>query len=107
MEPSPLTQQSRPETFQQKIVELYEVLFKVGSSVTRTLIRCKAKADTVIQEDDDAQRPEGFWREFFLLRPDQASLQRILGDLSADDLLQLHVCADSTAYALRQSSARC
>jgi hypothetical protein len=31
MEPSPLTQQARPEVFQPKIVELYEVLFKVGS----------------------------------------------------------------------------
>ena len=30
MEPSPLTQQARPEVFQQKIVELYEALFKVG-----------------------------------------------------------------------------
>ena len=29
MEPSPLTQQARPEVFQQKIVELYEALFKV------------------------------------------------------------------------------
>lgn len=29
MEPSPLTQQSRPEVFQQKIVELYDALFKV------------------------------------------------------------------------------
>lgn len=29
MEPSPLTQQARPEVFQQKIVELYEVLLKV------------------------------------------------------------------------------
>lgn len=29
MEPSPLTQQSRPEVFQQKIVELYDGLFKV------------------------------------------------------------------------------
>jgi hypothetical protein len=30
MEASPLTQQTRPEVFQQKIVELYESLFKVG-----------------------------------------------------------------------------
>jgi hypothetical protein len=29
MEPSPLTQQARPEVFQQKVVELYEALFKV------------------------------------------------------------------------------
>ena len=31
MEPSPLTQQVRPEVFQQKIVKLYDALFKVGS----------------------------------------------------------------------------
>jgi hypothetical protein len=31
MEISPLTQQARPEVFQQKIVELYESLFKVGA----------------------------------------------------------------------------
>jgi len=30
MEPSPLTQQARPEVFQQKIVELYENLFKAS-----------------------------------------------------------------------------
>ncbi|PQE27905.1 UPF0588 membrane protein [Rutstroemia sp. NJR-2017a BBW] len=29
MEPSPLTQQARPEVFQQKIVQLYDALFKV------------------------------------------------------------------------------
>lgn len=29
MEASPLTQQTRPETFQPKIVQLYESLFKV------------------------------------------------------------------------------
>lgn len=29
MEASPLTQQSRPETFKPKIVQLYEDLFKV------------------------------------------------------------------------------
>lgn len=32
MEASPLTQQSRPETFQPKIVQLYETLFKVCPS---------------------------------------------------------------------------
>lgn len=32
MEASPLTQQNRPETFQPKIVQLYETLFKVCPS---------------------------------------------------------------------------
>ena len=36
-------------------------------------------------------KSEGFWREFFLLRPDPASLRRILADLSAGDLLNLQV----------------
>ncbi|KAI9768561.1 MAG: hypothetical protein M1840_004758 [Geoglossum simile] len=68
MEQSPLTQQARPESFQPKIVGLYEALFK---------------------DDEDVDRSEGFWREFFLLRPDPASLRQILADLSADDLLNL------------------
>ncbi|TAQ90089.1 hypothetical protein B7494_g1605 [Chlorociboria aeruginascens] len=68
MEPSPLTQQTRPEVFQQKIVELYEALFK---------------------DEDDNEKSEGFWKEFFLLKPDKATLQRILLQLSPDDLLHL------------------
>jgi len=35
MEASPLTQQVRPEVFQQKVVALYEELFKVGILVVR------------------------------------------------------------------------
>lgn len=34
---------------------------------------------------------EGFWREFFLLRPDKSSLQQKLEQLSTDDLLELQV----------------
>ncbi|CAG8979118.1 hypothetical protein HYALB_00000251 [Hymenoscyphus albidus] len=71
MEPSPLTQQARPEIFQPKIVELYTALFKEE------------------EEESDHEKPEGFWREFFLLRPDKASLHRILDGLSPDDLLHL------------------
>ena len=33
MEPSPLTQQARPEVFQPKVVELYERLFKVTTTI--------------------------------------------------------------------------
>ncbi|KAJ2892244.1 hypothetical protein MKZ38_010098 [Zalerion maritima] len=65
MEPSPLTQQARPEVFQQKIVQLYEQLFIV----------------------DDDEQTEGFWKEFFLLKPDRLSLRRILEEESPDDLL--------------------
>lgn len=70
MEPSPLTQQARPEVFQQKIVELYESLFK---------------------DEDDHDKSEGFWREFFLLKPDKATLHKILDNLSPDDLLHLQM----------------
>ncbi|KFY16941.1 hypothetical protein V492_01003 [Pseudogymnoascus sp. VKM F-4246] len=68
MEPSPLTQQSRPEVFQQKIVELYDGLFK---------------------DDEGGDKSEGFWTEFFLLKPDLATLRRILGAISPSDLLNL------------------
>ncbi|KAI0156463.1 hypothetical protein GGR57DRAFT_82737 [Xylariaceae sp. FL1272] len=70
MEASPLTQQARPEIFQQKIVKLYEALFKDD-------------------EDADTDKSEGFWREFFLLKPDRATLLEIVGDLSPDDLISL------------------
>ncbi|GAP92343.1 putative DUF1741-domain-containing protein [Rosellinia necatrix] len=70
MEASPLTQQARPEIFQQKIVKLYEALFQDDA-------------------DLEADKPEGFWREFFLLKPDRASLLKILDDFGPDDLIQL------------------
>ncbi|KAI1506447.1 hypothetical protein F5X99DRAFT_415249 [Biscogniauxia marginata] len=70
MDASPLTQQARPEIFQQKIVHLYEALFK----------------DDV---DTEGDKPEGFWLEFFLLKPDRASLYKILDDLGPDDLINI------------------
>lgn len=70
METSPLTQQARPQTFQPKIVHLYESLFK---------------------EDEEEEKPEGFWQEFFLHKPDAASLRKILDELSPDDLLHRQV----------------
>jgi hypothetical protein len=30
-----------------------------------------------IQDEEDHEKSEGFWREFFLLRPDKAALQKI------------------------------
>ncbi|KAI2642119.1 hypothetical protein GGS21DRAFT_501216 [Xylaria nigripes] len=71
MEASPLAQQARPEVFQQKIVKLYEALLK----------------DDV---DNEGDKPEGFWREFFLLKPDRASLLQILSnDFGPDDLIHI------------------
>ena len=78
MDASPLTQQSRPESFQPKIVHLYESLFK---------------------EAEEVAKPEGFWDEFFLHKPDPASLRAILLALSPDDLLHFQVSlADYTRF---------
>lgn len=47
------------------------------------------------QQKDDQENAdhdtlsEGFWLEFFLLKPDRASLRRILDELSPGDLLQM------------------
>ncbi|KAH6869930.1 hypothetical protein BKA58DRAFT_167686 [Alternaria rosae] len=67
MEPSPLTQDTRPEIFQPKIIHLYETLFK--------------------EDDEDVELSEGFWQEFFLHRPDSAGLKRILGSVAPDEML--------------------
>lgn len=69
MEASPLTQQVRPNSFQPKIARLYEDLFK--------------------QDDEEVADSDGFWGEFFLLKPDNAELERQLGRLRPDDLLNL------------------
>lgn len=45
MEASPLTQQARPETFQPKIVQLYEALFKVREHWKPLSFSVWAKAD--------------------------------------------------------------
>ena len=71
MEVSPLTQQTRPSSFQPKIIGLYDNLLK--------------------QDDEDLAYSDGFWGEFFLLRPDKAGLQRRLDELTTDDLLHLQV----------------
>ncbi|PGH36841.1 hypothetical protein GX50_00298 [[Emmonsia] crescens] len=70
MEASPLTQQSRPDTFQPKIVNLYETLFL---------------------DPEYAEPSEGFWREFFLLPPERLRLSQILDVISPDDVLQIHL----------------
>ncbi|KAL8303163.1 hypothetical protein RB600_006868 [Gaeumannomyces tritici] len=66
---SPLTQQPRPEAFQPKIVRLYENLFKDD-------------------DEEDVSGTDGFWQEFFLLRPDRASLRLILDEMGPDELLE-------------------
>ena len=39
----------------------------------------------------DTIHAEGFWSEFFLLKPDRASLQRRFENLGSDDLLHFQV----------------
>lgn len=75
MEASPLTQQARPETFQPKIVHLYEELLK---------------------DEEEVEKPEGFWQEFFLHKPDATSLRKILDDLGPDELLHFQVQPSKT-----------
>ncbi|QUC16195.1 uncharacterized protein UV8b_00436 [Ustilaginoidea virens] len=63
MDASPLTRQPPPEVFTPKIVQLYSSLFKDD-------------------DDDGGEKSDGFWKEFFLLRPDLESLRNLLNDLS-------------------------
>ncbi|KAF4467117.1 hypothetical protein FALBO_6013 [Fusarium albosuccineum] len=71
MEASPLTRQPPPEVFTPKIIQLYDSLFK--------------------DVDDEEEKTDGFWAEFFLLRPDRAVLRRLLNELSPSDVLLLEV----------------
>lgn len=70
---SPLTQQSRPGTFEPKIVQLYQQLFSLDHEVEESL------------------PPEGFWRELFLLKPEKQKLYDVLEPLTADQLSHLQV----------------
>lgn len=80
MEASPLVQQSRPDTFQPKVVLLYQ----------RLLLQD--------EEEQFEERTEGFWRELFLLKPDSAGFRHILDELSADDLLHLQSHTQEFVY---------
>lgn len=92
MEASPLTQQSRPDIFKPKIVQLYEDLFQVRY---RFNPEQALKPVTLIihwQTSEYAEPSEGFWREFFLLAPDRVQLNSILEQLSPDATLNSQVC---------------
>lgn len=98
MEPSPLTQQARPEVFQQKVVSLYEDLFKVGAPRpdSRNIL-----IETQDEGDEIEEKSEGFWKELFLLKPDKATLQKTINDLSPEDLLHLQVRYKTQKYVAR------
>ncbi|KXH27844.1 hypothetical protein CSIM01_06763 [Colletotrichum simmondsii] len=104
MEASPLTRQVPPEVFKPKIVQLYESLFKVCVLFDPYIHESRASPiapgrasplddvqlpDHMADAEDDAERSEGFWREFFLLRPDRPALKRILDGLGPADMLAL------------------
>ncbi|KAI1944916.1 hypothetical protein LOZ53_002670 [Ophidiomyces ophidiicola] len=78
MESSPLTQQTRPEAFQPKIVQLY---------------------NNLLFNPDYAEPTEGFWREFFLLPPERTSLVEMLSRIGSDDML--HIQAQTQALFAR------
>ncbi|KAF2154428.1 DUF1741-domain-containing protein [Myriangium duriaei CBS 260.36] len=69
MEQSPLTLQTRPDTFEPKIVQLYRELF---------------------HDPDDDDKTEGFWRELFLLRPDVLQFKALLDNTEPDYLLHIN-----------------
>jgi len=43
------------------------------------------------EEGEDAVPTEGYWREFFLLKPDRQRLYDILEPMTAFDLLHMQV----------------
>jgi hypothetical protein len=84
---SPLTQQSRPETFEPKVVGLYRDLFRVSSHPDWPI-------DSVtddLQEVDEEEKDDSFWNTLFILKPDVAALGDILDNTDADFLLHLQV----------------
>ena len=90
MEPLPLPQQVRPEVFQHKIVQLYRDLFRVSMTCVSVRIGRVLTYTTFPlspQAQDNEEKSEGFWREFFLLKPDRESLRCILDEETPDDLV--------------------
>ncbi|KEY69532.1 hypothetical protein S7711_02067 [Stachybotrys chartarum IBT 7711] len=81
MEASPLTRQPQPEVFTPKITQHYHAVFK---------------------DDEDIDKSEGFWREFFLLRPDPNTLRSILNELHPADVLLIEA---QTRELFRQAIA--
>jgi hypothetical protein len=72
---SPLTHLLRPDSFEPKIVQLYLHLFTALAN----------------EEGGDAVPTEGYWREFFLLKPDKQRLYNILEPMTALDMLHMQV----------------
>ena len=52
------------------------------------------------QEVEDDEKPQGFWTELFLLKPDIAQLRHILESTDGEYLIHLQVCTDRTGVCL-------
>ncbi|KAL1305131.1 hypothetical protein AAFC00_002056 [Neodothiora populina] len=68
MEQSPLTQQTRPDAFEPKVIQLYRAL---------------------LQDGEDDEKSEGFWRELFLHKPDTARFAQMLDDVPPNQLIHI------------------
>lgn len=88
---SPLTRQEAPDVFEPKVVGLYKRLFRVGMPLLESKLRSKLR-----QEVEDDEKPQGFWTELFLLKPDTAKLRQILEDTDTEYLIHLQVRHFST-----------
>ncbi|KAK5451645.1 hypothetical protein LTS15_007905 [Exophiala xenobiotica] len=86
---SPLTHLLRPDSFEPKIVQLYLHLFTALAN----------------EDGEDAVPTEGYWREFFLLKPDKQRLYNILEPMTAFDLL--HMQAQMQAFFRRAITEAC
>lgn len=75
---SPLVQEQRGK-YQPKIVTLYARLFALGDE--------SSDEEEDGEESGEHHLREGFWREFFLLKCQRASLSAILAQFSSDDLI--------------------
>ena len=82
---SPLTRDTH-DSFQPKIVQLYAALFTINTG----------------QNEDNHIPTEGFWREFFLLKPAKQMFRNVLEPLTADDLL--HMRSQTTNFVKRSIS---
>ena len=54
-------------------------------------VRLSHGANMACTQGDDAEKTDGFWTEFFLLRPDRPALKWILDELGPADILHLDV----------------
>lgn len=57
----------------------------------KTRVSLQQCSTAELLKDEDNHHSEGFWSEFFLLKPDKVSFQKRLDAVSADGLLHFQV----------------